>query len=360
MTTNSKGNGFAIALQNHFPDLHGSRRKFIEKVIPAIVKASSVTLRRIASAVESSAEVDSIVRRLQRLLAAESFDQAQVAKFIVSFLGIEGPMTIAIDRTNWKFGKTPVNIFMLSVKWRSKAVPLFWTLLDKAGNSNQAERIDLLEMFLTTFGPDSIANLTADREFIGQEWVGWLLNNEVAFDIRIKSNTTVQYQGQSCAAKDLFKGVKKGKIKSLKKPFTIFGCDVYLTGGPAKNKKGEDDYFIIASHRYRRGVSKRYALRWRIEQLFKELKTSGFRLKNTHLTIHQRLSNLLTLLTIAFCWILKVGRYVVQRKPKLVKKCKHGRPRYSIFRIGLDEMRKVFWSHKKRDINRVLNLLSCT
>ena len=61
MTTNSKGNGFAISLQKHFPDLHGARRKFLEKVIPAHVKASSVTLRRIASAFETSSQIDSIV-----------------------------------------------------------------------------------------------------------------------------------------------------------------------------------------------------------------------------------------------------------------------------------------------------------
>ena len=77
MTTNLKGNGFAIALQNHFPGLHGARRKFLEEVVPAIVKASSVTLRRIASAYESPAQIDSVVRRIQRFLADEPLDQSQ-------------------------------------------------------------------------------------------------------------------------------------------------------------------------------------------------------------------------------------------------------------------------------------------
>ena len=193
-------------------------------------------------------------------------------------------MTIVIDRTNWKFGDTPINIFMLSVKWRSNAVPLFWMLLDKEGNSNQAEQIDLIKTFLDTFGTDAISSLTADREFIGKEWMGWLLNHELAFDIRIKSNIIVTRNGQSCSAKELFRGVNRGRIRCLKKVFTIYGCDVYLSGGPAKNQKGEDDYFIIASHERKKGASKRYALRWRIEQLFKELKTSGFRLEETHLT----------------------------------------------------------------------------
>ena len=90
--------------------------------------------------------------------------------------------------------------------------------------------------------------------------MGWFLNQDIALDIRIKNNTLVTHNGSERSVKDLFKGVKRGKIKCLKKPFAIFGCDVFLSGGPAKNKKGEDDYFIIASHYGKRGVAKRYPL----------------------------------------------------------------------------------------------------
>lgn len=360
MTTNLQDNGFAIAVQNHFPGLHGARRKFLELVIPAMVKASSVTLGRIASAFGGSARLDSVIRRLQRFLAVNPLDQQRLAIFIVNMLGICSAMDIAIDRTNWKFGKMSINIFMLSVRWKSKAVPLFWVLLDKQGNSNQAERIDLLQLFVDTFPVEWINSLTADREFIGRDWFEWLLNKEIPFHIRIKSNTEVTRRGKTYPARDLFKGVKLGRIRRKKGLFTVFGCDVYLSGGPAKNKKGEDDFFILASHYDQPGSAQVYALRWRIEQLFKELKSSGFRLEQTHLTRPKRLSAMLALLAIAFCWILKVGQDRAEKEPRLVHKCKHGRPRRSIARIGFDTIRQAFWSHKKRDIKTVLNLLSCT
>lgn len=360
MTTNPQDNGFAQALQNHFPGLHGARRKFLELLIPGIVKASSVTLGRIVSAVEGAACLDSVFRRLQRFLAANPLEQQQLARFIVSMLGITGAMDLAIDRTNWKFGKTPINILMLSLGWKSKAVPLFWVLLDKEGNSNQEERIDLLGLFVDTFCAASIRSLTADREFIGNKWFEWLTNEEISFHIRIKSNTEVTYRGKTYAARDLFKNVKPGRIRRKNGIFTVFGCDVYLSGGPAKNKNGEDDFFIIASHYNKAGAAQTYALRWRIEQLFKELKSSGFRLEDTHLTKPERLSAMLGLLAIAFCWILKVGQHHAENKPQLVKECKHGRPRKSIFRIGFDIIRKAFWSFKKQNIKIVLNFLSCT
>lgn len=60
---------------------------------------------------------------------------------------------------------------MLGVVHQGVAFPLLWRLLDKRGNSNSAERIDLMEKFLKYFGTHQVAYLTADREFLGRTWV---------------------------------------------------------------------------------------------------------------------------------------------------------------------------------------------
>lgn len=360
MTANLKVSSFGHALQTYFPGLHGARRKFLEKIIPALAKASSVVLRRMACAFDSAAEVDSIVRRIQRFLAGQALCQKQQARFLINLLGIVGPMTLAIDRTNWKFGDQAINILMLSVQWNGKAIPLFWELLDKEGNSNQKERIDLLQLFLDTFGSGAIYNLTADREFIGRRWFQWLIDQQIPFDIRIKSNTLVERKGRSCSAWELFRRVKPGKVQRRNGAFTVFDSKVYLSGGPARNKKGEDDFFIIASYCGQAGAAQRYALRWRIEQLFKELKSSGFRLEDTHLTQLERLATLLALVAITYCWVIKAGVQVARKTPRLTRKLKHGRPRFSILRIGLDAVREAFWSGNKRQIAAALKFLSCT
>ena len=360
MTANLKGSSFSRALQGHFPGLHGARRKFLENIIPAIAKASSVVLRRIACAFDSAAQTDSIVRRIQRFLSEQPLCQQQQARFIVSLLGIMGPMRLAIDRTNWKFGEKAINILMLSVQWNGKAIPLFWQLLDKEGNSNQEERIDLLQLFLDTFGEQAIDNLTADREFIGHKWFQWLIEKEIPFDIRIKSNTIATRKGRSCPVWELFRRVKRGSIQRRNGLYTIYETEVYLSGGPARNKKGEDGYFIIASYCAQSGAAQRYALRWRIEQLFKELKSSGFCLEDTQVTCPERLSVLLALLAITYCWVIKAGQALAPKVPRLTRKLKHGRPRYSILRIGLDAIREAFWSGSKRRIAIVLQFLSCT
>ena len=43
------------------------------------------------------------------------------------------------------------------------AIPLFWYLLDKKGNSNYHERMKIIEDFISVFGLEKIKVLVADR-----------------------------------------------------------------------------------------------------------------------------------------------------------------------------------------------------
>jgi hypothetical protein len=56
---------------------------------------------------------------------------------------------------------------MPTIATRRFRVPLMWTVLDKAGNSNTDERIALMRRYLALFGAGSIQMLLADREFTG-------------------------------------------------------------------------------------------------------------------------------------------------------------------------------------------------
>ena len=81
---------------------------------------------------------------------------------------------LCLDRTNWKVGSRDVNILLLAVVTRRHRVPLLWTVLDKAGTSDTAERTALMRRYLAIFGASSIKFLLADREFIGAEWFNFL------------------------------------------------------------------------------------------------------------------------------------------------------------------------------------------
>ena len=65
---------------------------------------------------------------------------------------------------------------------------------------------------------------------------------------------------------------------------------------------------------------------------------------------------------IAFCWAVVVGEWLTRHKPLKVKK--HGRKCKSLFRHGLDYLRRILCDlesrAKRAQFRRVILLLSCT
>ena len=83
-------------------------------------------------------------------------------------------------------GETRYQYLDVSLVDRGIAIPIVWTLLNKRGNSDTKERIALIQRFISIFGKDRIVNVFADREFIGEKWFTWLIENDINFCIRVK------------------------------------------------------------------------------------------------------------------------------------------------------------------------------
>ena len=86
-----------------------------------------------------------------------------------------------MDRANWDFGKTTINILMISVTWNGMGIPLLWMLLSTAGNSHTSERTELLDRLRAAFPDLKIATLMGDREFIGDAWMAYLQRENIPF-----------------------------------------------------------------------------------------------------------------------------------------------------------------------------------
>ena len=137
----------------------------------------------------------------------------------------------------------------------------------------------------------------------------------------------------------------------------IFG----ITLGIAGARLADGEYIIIVSNRNPKQALASYAKRWQIEGLFKALKSSGFDFEATHLKHLERINTLLTVVTLAFLWALKVGEFVHRRlRPVPLKS--HGRRQKSLFRAGLDHLRHLLTNAaiRKPDLNLRFRLLSCT
>lgn len=134
-----------------------------------------------------------------------------MARLTLKLLKIEPPFVVAIDRTEWQLGKVWVNVLMLSVGYKNISLPLFWTVLEEKGCSDNAERSTIVQRVINEFWAECIRFVTADREFASKQWLAFLVRNKIGFRLRIKANTLITGKcGRSLNASKMLKTMKKG------------------------------------------------------------------------------------------------------------------------------------------------------
>ena len=319
---------------------------FVSMLI-ALFKVRTVNLTELAFGFLSDATIDSRYKRIKRFFKDFTMDFPLIASWVVQFFGLTNKqLYLSMDRTNWQWGKKNINILMLSITYKGIAIPLFWSLLDKKGNSNTKERIAIMERFIVQFGKDKIAGLLADREFIGSDWFMWLKKERIHFVILIKKNLlTTDSRGREVHVEALFRGLKPTEERILWDTRDLMGETLYLSA----LKMPDGELLIVATDERSGFAIKKYGLRWEIETLFGCLKSKGFNFEDTHITKPERIEKLLVLLTIAFCWAHKTGEWKHEQKPIEIKK--HGRKAVSYFRYGLDMLRDIILNGVQQAVN---------
>jgi hypothetical protein len=101
----------------------------------------------------------------------------------------------------------------------------------------------------------------------------------------------------------------------------------------------------------------RYEDREQIERMFSCLKRRGFNIEDTHMTDPKKLSMLLGVVTIAFCWAYKMGDYIDEEKE--IKRKNHGRRVRSVFKTGHVYLRNLLASIKTKaqEYTNILGLI---
>lgn len=353
-----KVNELTSVLKTQFPGTFNlARLKLIALLVCALCKVQTVTFSKLSNAFDSSADSASSLRRIQRFIANFHLDGNLIAKFIFNLLpNKKDKLILSIDRTNWKFGQLDINIFMLGIVYKGVAFPLLFTMLEKRGNSNTQERIDLINRFIALFGKDCIKSLVADREFVGKKWIEYLNQEGIRYHIRIRNNFKIflPSKNKEVKASCLFNDLKVGCYREYHKIVTVGDQYCYISG--CKLTKGE--FLIIISFNKPEQAREDYKQRWQIEMCFKAMKSSGFDIEKTHLTKIERIEKLVLLVMIAFVWCYKVGIYLHKLKPIKVKK--HGRKAKSIFKNGLDHVANCLLNSINQNFTEITAFLSCT
>ncbi|MFH1325847.1 MAG: IS4 family transposase [Candidatus Falkowbacteria bacterium] len=309
-----------------------------------MIKTKSVNSSDIATVLNPCAKKESNQRRIENFLANQEISYEIVAALILAILPTK-KYKISIDRTNWKYGKKDINIFMLCINYMGIGIPVYWTCLEKRGNSNTAERIELLDAFISLFGQKRIKYLLADREFVGEEWFKYLKRRKIPFYIRVRENFYLHDFDAKIRVNFFFDRPKPSVYRGGK----ICGVKLNVVGrrlSKTERKEENEELLIVVTNEPVSDPAetlKMYKERWVVETLFRAYKRKGFNLEATHITDPERIRKLVAMLSLALVWCYKMGiKYDACYEPIEVKK--HGYKQYSYVKYGLDLLRNILSS----------------
>ncbi|HSX13018.1 MAG TPA: transposase [Chlamydiales bacterium] len=198
---------------SYFFDWNKCRLNCLVQILQALFAVRTVNLTQIAAAFKTTVKEESSYRRVCRFFTGFSFDLSSIFPLVSHLFPLGDKYTLILDRTNWKWGKSPINILVLSVAYRGISIPIFWAVLDLEGASCVGDRVAILKRAIQKLGVEKIEVLLADREFIGTEWFGFLITNKIPFVIRIKQNSYLKTkEGGTILAGGLRKYLGRKKI----------------------------------------------------------------------------------------------------------------------------------------------------
>lgn len=324
---------------------NAARLKCLSFLVCSILQHRTVNLV-ILSTSDDGKDVsnETCYRRLQDFFLNAKLCFQSIGLFILS--RIPKPpkgYTLAIDRTNWKFGRKHINFLVISVVMGAVSVPVVWKVLPKKtkrGNSNTAQRKAITNRLLKILPAKDIYVLTMDREFIGHEWFKWLDKKGVGYISRIKSNTSISDQDAKTLAKS-----SKYKVKGRQ---VIYGLKLFFAC-KRMSKGARSEQLLIVSNRFQgKEALALYRKRWGIERLFGHLKKNGFDLEATHMTSAPKLDKLFAVLAIAFLVSFAWGCQIRNSQQQESAQSK----RKSLFRLGLEDILRMSQTTQSNDENK--------
>lgn len=329
---------------SHFFNWNKARLDCLGQIICGLFIVRTINLTQVASAFKTEAKEESSYRRVCRFFTDFSFDMSGIVLLVFRLFPLGDQCTLILDRTNWKWGKTPINILMLSIAYRGIGIPLFWSVLNLEGSSCVKDRVDLLNRVVERLGAGRIKALLADREFIGTQWFSFLIEQKIPFIIRVKQNSLVNIgENGKLPLGSLRKSLSRKTV--VNHPVTLWDLSLYAS---IEKRKGAKEQMIVVSNFKFENPLGLYRRRWEIETMFGCLKTRGFRMEDTHITDPDKIEKMMFVLAVAFCWAYRIGD--IRDKKQQIEVKTHGRRARSLFREGLNRIRRAIfsgWARKK-------------
>lgn len=312
----------------------------LKAIVRGLIDERSVCLEKLAMSLPSSAQ--SGEQRIRRFLNLNVFRPQELCiRLLESIVSPNQPLTVLIDRTQWKLGFNPTrmdyNILQASILVGDEALPVMAKVLDNKGGLVSAPvLVEFLESLYQCLGNRRII-IIADREFPYLMPLQWLKIMQMPFIVRVKSNSNfvdTKHNDKEFRVMDVVDKIGIGD--SIELQHLMFRGRVTVTLNITKfvNRHQNEEILSVISSGVEKNQLAYYHYRWSIEHSFRFFKSSGMHVNHTHILSLQRIFNLwmILMITVNLCW--QTGIILNSIWP--IKRKSHGRRQMSIFRYGLN------------------------
>jgi hypothetical protein len=313
-------------------------------LLDLIQSEKQVRLERLARVFPYPITTESRRRKLQRFLDIPQLTIALIwfpliSYWLTTYCSVGQTLSIAIDRSQWGC----INLFTIALLWQRRAIPLYWCILPKLGNSNLSEQTLALQQVLPLLKEYKVVVL-GDREFCSVDLGSWLKTMGVSFCLRLKKNHCLETENLIWERLDQL-GVVPGTSLycqgvRVRKTQPVAGFDIACKWKRKyRGKKVKDAWFILTDLGSLPVAIAAYKQRMGIEEMFRDCKTGGYNLEGSGLR-GDRLIKMILLMAIVYTAAIFQGTENHKKQvQKYVFRQKDPRQKYqrrSIFGSGQD------------------------
>lgn len=288
-------------------------------------------------------EAESHYKRLTRFVLLNSFGNLwyYILCYGLDLLSLKLAICY-LDGTEWSIGSFKLHILVLSVDYKDIAIPIYFQCYPHKGVLSQYERTQFIEKARTCCLLKE-SNIIADREFIGNEWFCYFERLEMFFTCRIrqgmyKNNLISNLPYAQLQKRALKKGQASGLIQIEGQIFRLWIIK------KMENDLKEPLIYVLTNILAKRNTPKLYKLRWRIESLFKHLKTNGYNLEDLRITNLCKIRLIFSMVVLAYIMSILMALDERKTKPSQKKTYKDGRSfdTISVFKQGQSLIKQRF------------------
>jgi hypothetical protein len=266
---------------------------------------------------------------------------------------------LIVDGTSWQSAGMCYHFLTLSVLYRGVSVPLFWIDLDRLGASSQWHRKLLLKTALTLLDLKG-KTLLGDREYVGTEWFKCLIDNGLDFVIRLRVNDYEQALNQRGKSVTKLETRAKARLKqAFSKRFELEAHPYTYVVMAYRNRSRKIEYLRLITTLSPAKAMEAYSQRYRIETMFKHLKSNGFDLESLNVRYPYKVQLLMAVVVLAYSLAVVYGlvgfktRMGTKRYGSKLSNKETQSPEMSVFRFGLDK-----WQNHLRSLTHFCDQLS--